>query len=165
MEILKTVLIALVGFILLWLALVAELSAAGPVDSVPSMHMSGTGPDTRELNEWGREHNAVEDGVRASGYAYGAPPRAPVRPPAAPPATTPAPQPPPGRTVDPRGLQGHVVDYTGARPDCWTMDRECEVWFEAEYRAILEEAPCDRMARRSLGMRPCTWADGKMEGG
>ena len=154
---LKTMLVALVGLGLLWLALVAELSATELYDSIPSTHMSGTGPDTRVLNEWGREHNATDDTYRANLARR-------------------------GRVVV-NGLQVEVIDYRGIKPkvedyrcdaspyegQSLLYSHECqdnrltfvpglseEDAMDVSYRQILEDDPCDLMARHWLGMPQCS---------
>ena len=61
MNVLKTVLISLVGFGLLFVALVADVAGQERFESIPSWDMEGTGPDREVRNEWGRTRNVVDD--------------------------------------------------------------------------------------------------------
>ena len=146
---LKTILMAVVGFVLLWLALVAELSAHECGDYLsPSLSATAQENLCAEVSA-----SITGKGVRAPRYSAvgtveGTEPRLEAVSP---------------RVVDYRGLQGHVVDYRIPRSRCTGRPywgRGCRKEMLAAHAArALERAggdECDQAYRRLSDLPPCT---------
>ena len=142
---LKTILMAVVGFGLLWLALAAEI-AAHECGGYLSTSLSRTAQENlcAEVSASITGEDVRVPRYSAVGTVEGTEPRFEAASP---------------RVEDYRGIRSHVQDYrsVAGHPCPQDVPLDCEeAYFEAHYRARLEKDPCDLMARRWLKMAPCT---------
>ena len=149
---LKTILMAVVGFSLLWLALVAELAAYDCGDNLSvSLPRSAQERLCAEVAASITEEDVRAPRYSAVGTVEGTEPRLEAVSP---------------RVVGYRGLQGHVVDMTGVQgsvTDCTRAGRRSPLDFStmsdehhAELMAsICRRLPCRQDVRSYYGYPPC----------
>ena len=142
---LKTILMAVVGFSLLWLALVAEVAAHECGDYL-SPSLSGTAQKSLCAEV---ASSITEEDIRAPRY-HGA---GTVE------GTMPSSEPVSPRVTDYRGIQGHVVDYRTPKKaeDVWRPKTDAEIHAELieSIRRHRYGGPCHVSVRSHDGLPPC----------